>query len=132
MTKLEIPSGYTPGKWVNRGAGCVSAEVPQTSTGSGFTVTTSLTPICVCSQSDLGTYGGSDEDEANAALIALAPALAAEYSRLYGECERLREARDMLRIELEAADQALWEEGFTTNHPAVAAIVRARTALGDD
>ncbi len=79
----------TPGPWEDRGMGIVSARVPQTHQGEGFTVSTELTLVCYCG--DCGN-GLAQNWEANARLIAAAPDTAAERDRLKAENAELLEA----------------------------------------
>ena len=96
----------TPGEWLNRGMGAISARTPQHAEGDGFTVQSELTPVAQTGAGDGWrgrAHGEHDADDHDAALVVYLHNAAPELIRLARERLADREYINGRAAELEAA-----------------------------
>ncbi len=111
LTALEaLLAEATPGEWLNRGSGAISARTPHHAEGDGFTVQSELTPVAQTGAGDGWrgrAHGEHDADDHDAALVVYLHNAALERIRLARERLADREWINGRAAELEARLTAL-------------------------
>lgn len=122
MKKIDIPSGWTGGKW----------EIVRDSQHSHWLWVMHGVETRICR---VVLYDDQmSSHEANAALIALAPDLATAYEALWEERERLREILDECEDYFDNRADAEYFTDSAAPHPneEMRLLTAVRAALGDD